>query len=146
MKRSILAAALTAALAAGLPAVAATASAQDSARLASQYSAWAGGRDNAEALVRGLATGQTVTLSTRGEGSSRSLAGFTPAHVLDERGIRAALGGAQRTLARLGIERPTAEQMQAALIGGYVQLPDGRVQPLGGTVAVEGGNPQVASR
>jgi hypothetical protein len=46
----------------------------------------------------------------------------------------------------MGITKPTAEQIQAALIGGEVELPNGRTQELRGTVAVRGGNPQVASR
>ena len=48
----------------------------DAARIASQYAAWAGGRSNADALVKGMASGSSITLVTHANGT-RSLAGFT---------------------------------------------------------------------
>jgi hypothetical protein len=54
--------------------------------------------------------------------------------------VDTALGRARSELARLGVRRPTAEQIQAALIGGDVRLSDGRTRALRGSVAVHGGN------
>jgi hypothetical protein len=75
-----------------------------------------------------------------------SLAGFSPASSMSYANVNSALSNAQRTLSRMGITKPTAEQIQAALIGGEVELPGGRVQELRGTVAARGGNPKVAAR
>ena len=61
--------------------------------------------------------------------------------------VSSALAGAQRSLARMGITRPTAEQIQAALIGGEVLLPTGASTQLRGAVAARGAGPsQVAGR
>lgn len=146
MKHVLLAASVAAALLLASPTMAATASATDAGRTPSQYSSWAGGQANAEALVTGLRNGTTVTLVTSGANGTRSLAGFTPAGSMSAGNVDSALAGAQRSLSRVGITRPTAEQIQAALIGGEIELPSGRTQELRGTVAVRGGNPQVVSR
>jgi hypothetical protein len=146
MNYRMLAASLAASLAAASSAMAATAPASDTSRIASQYSSWAGSRANAEALVTGLRNGSAVTIVTTGADRSMSLAGFSPASPMSYDNVNSALLNAQRSLARAGITKPTAEQIQAALIGGEVELPNGRTQALRGTVAVRGGNPQVASR
>jgi hypothetical protein len=142
----MLAAAIAASLAVAAPAMAASAPANDTGRIASQYSAWAGGRSNAESLVTGLRSGTPITLVTTGADHSMSLAGFSPASSMSYANVNSALSNAQRTLSRVGITKPTAEQIQAALIGGEVELPGGRVQELRGTVAARGGNPKVAAR
>ena len=47
----------------------------------------------------------------------------------------------------MGISRPTAEQIQAALIGGEVTLPSGAAAQMRGAVAARGAGPsQVAGR
>lgn len=145
MNHRILAASLAASLAVASSAMAAPA-ANDTARIASQYSSWAGSSANAEALVTSLRNGSPVTIVTTGADRSMSLAGFSPAGPMSYGNVNNALLNAQRTLARMGISQPTAEQIQAALIGGEVELPDGRTQALRGTVAVRGGNPQLAAR
>jgi hypothetical protein len=141
-----LAASLAASLVAASSAMAASAPAGDTARIASQYSSWAGSRANAEALITGLRNGSTVSLVTTGPDRGVHLAGFTPAGSMSAANINSALAGAQRSLSRIGITQPTAEQIQAALIGGEVELPNGKTQALRGTVAVRGGNPQIATR
>jgi hypothetical protein len=138
-----LAASCAAALAIAAPAMAATAPANDGARLAAQYSAWAGGRANAEALVSGMRNGSAITLVTGGADRNMSLAGFTPPGAMGYGNIEAALAGAQRSLARAGITRPTAEQIQAALIGGEIDAAKGQV--LRGTIGARA-TPQVATR
>jgi hypothetical protein len=110
------------------------------ARLATDYSAWAGGRDNAEALVSGLHRGTSITLSTTGRDNDVSLAGFTPGAPMSYAEVGAALGRARSDLTRLGVRHPTAEQIQAALIGGDVHLSNGRTRALRGTVATLNGN------
>jgi hypothetical protein len=141
-----LAASLAASLAAASSAMAATAPSGDSSRIISQYSSWAGSRANSEALVNGLRHGTTITLVTTSPDRSVSLAGFTPASPMSDEQIAQALAGAQRTLHRLGVVHPTAEQIQAALIGGDITAANGRTQNLPALVAVRGGSARVASR
>jgi hypothetical protein len=140
-----LAASLAASLAAASSAMAATAPAGDSSRIISQYSSWAGSRANSEALVNGLRHGTTITLVTTSPDHTVSLAGFTPAGAMGEEEISHALSGAQHTLHRLGVVHPTAEQIQAALIGGDITV-GSRTQALPALVAVRGGSARVASR
>lgn len=121
---------------------AAQASAQGN--LAAEYAGWAGGKANADALVRGLRHGATITLSTRGPDRTVSLAGFTPPVRLADAEIAAALATARATLGRLGIARPTAEQIQAALIGGEVRLASGAVRVVRGSVG-DGAAPEVVA-
>jgi hypothetical protein len=141
MKYRMIAACIAASLAAST-----AIAADDTARIASRYSDWAGSRANAEALVTGLRNGAPIALVTSGTDRSKSLAGFSPAGPMSYDNVNTALANAQRSLSRMGISQPTADQIQAALIGGDVELPGGRVQTVRGTVAVRGGNPQLATR
>jgi hypothetical protein len=117
----------------------------DLARLASQYAAWAGGKSNADALVSGLSSGKSITLVTSAPGQGVSLAGFTPAAPMAPGQVRSALEGAHATLNALGIARPTADQIQTALIGGEVALPAGGSRQVAGVIGVQGSGP-LASR
>ena len=138
---------LAASLAASLlVASSAMAAAPEPMRITSEFAAWAGGRENAEALVHGLHNGSSVTLATRSPEHHVSLAGFTPGAPMSFEEVREALASARSSLARLGVRQPDAEQIQAALIGGEVRDRAGRARMLPGTVAVLGGNPNVASR
>jgi hypothetical protein len=127
---------LATALAVATNAIAAAGTASDNARLASQYASWAGGRANADSIVNGLRTGSSVTLVTRGPGNTKSIAGFTAQTTLATDEIAAALAAAKRSLASMGVREPTAEQMQAALIGGELALPNGKTRLVQGTVAL----------
>jgi hypothetical protein len=122
-----------AAIAVSIPSIAL---ADEGARLASQYAAWAGGRANAQALVNGLRTGGPVTLVTVSRDNTKSLAGFTAQTTLTTEEISAALAGAKSSLTRLGIREPSADQIQAALIGGEVALPNGKTRLVQGTVTL----------
>jgi hypothetical protein len=135
-----LAASLAASIFSASSALAATLPDASKARIATDYSAWAGGRDNAEALVSGLHRGTSITLSTYAGGNAVSLAGFTPNGPMSYVDVNAALARARADLMRLGVRQPTAEQIQAALIGGDVHLSNGRTRSLRGTVPVLGGN------
>lgn len=110
----------------------------DLAQLSSQYTAWAGSKANADMLVGGLARGSSITLVTSGPNGSASLAGFTPSRTMSYGEVRSALGSAQQSLSRLGITRPTAEQIQAALIGGDIVVPGGATRQIAGSVGVRG--------
>jgi hypothetical protein len=107
----------------------------DFARLSAQYAGWAGGKANADNLVGGLSSGSSITLVTSGDGRPVSIAGFKPSRPLAYREVRSALGGARDTLARLGIARPSAEQIQAALIGGDVEVAGGTSRQVAGVIA-----------
>ena len=107
----------------------------DSGSLSSQYAGWAGGKVNADSLVDGLMSGRTITLVTTEGGRNVSLAGFTPAGAMSAREVKSALNAARQSLSRLGISRPTAEQIQAALIGGDILLRDGSTRQITGVVA-----------
>jgi hypothetical protein len=122
-----------------LPPLAAAQPGEDSARLSGQYAAWAGGKSNADALIGGLRTGGAITLVTTAPDGSVSLAGFTPAAPMTPGEIRSALASAQQTLSRMGIARPTAEQIQAALIGGDIAVPGGATRQVAGVVRARAG-------
>lgn len=119
-------------------AMAASAPTTEAARLTSQYSEWAGSKSNADSLIAGLRNGAPITLVTNGADRSVSIAGFTPSASISYGHVSAALTGAQRSLARLGINRPAADQIQAALIGGEITLPNGSTTMVRGSVASAG--------
>ena len=110
----------------------------DFSRLSTQYAGWAGGKSNADNLIGGMRSGSSITLVTTGTGRSASLAGFTPARAMTYGEIRAALSGAQQNLARMGVAHPSAEQIQAALIGGDVELASGSSRQLAGMIVPRG--------
>lgn len=140
-----IAASLAASLAFAGAAFAAPAPPADSTRLATQYSDWAGGRSNADALVAGLRHGSPITLVTNGPGRNVSIAGFTPTSSMSYGSVAAALSNAQRSLSRAGIDKPSAEQIQAGLIGGEITAANGKTTLVKGSVAPRGTN-TVASR
>jgi hypothetical protein len=145
MKRTrALAASLAASLAFAAGAMAAAPPQTDASRIAVQYSEWAGGQSNAEALVSGLRSGSLVTLVTNGADRSVSLAGFTPSAPMSYGAVSNALANAQRSLSRVGISRPNAEQIQAALIGGEVMGSSGKLVAMRGAISARTG--PVASR
>jgi len=147
IRRSMLAGSLAASLAFAATAMAASAPAPtEASRLASQYSDWAGSRSNADSLIAGLRNGAPITIVTNSPDRSVSIAGFTPASSMSYGGVSSALAAAQHSLARLGIRQPNAEQIQAALIGGEVELGSGRSHVVRGTITPLGGNPNVAAR
>ncbi len=124
---------------------AANAPATEATRLSTQYSDWAGGRSNSDSLVAGLRNGAPITLVTNGPNRAVSIAGFTPGASMSYGSVGAALAGAQRSLARIGVTRPSAEQIQAALIGGEVTTASGATSLVKGSIAARGPTP-VASR
>ena len=116
----------------------------DFAQLSSQYASWAGGKSNADAIVAGLRHGAPVTLVTSGPERTVSLAGFTPSGAMTYGEVRSALAAARETLGRMGITRPTAEQIQAALIGGDIAMPSGGTRQVVGVVPSRSAGPVAA--
>ena len=142
-----LAISLAASLAVAANAMAASAPASESTRLSSQYSEWAGGKANSDSLVAGLRNGTPVTVVTNGADRTVSIAGFTPSAPMSYGSASAALSSAQRSLARLGIAKPSADQIQAALIGGEVTTAGGAtVQVRGNVTPSEPAPGKVANR
>ena len=131
LDRIVAAVSLATAIVFSIPALA-----DDTARIASQYAAWAGGKSNADSLVRGLRTGSSITLVTVSADRTRSVAGFTAQTQMSPEEISAALASAKSTLARMGVRQPSADQIQAALIGGEVALPNGKSRLVQGSVAL----------
>ena len=136
-----LAASLAASIAFAANAMAAAPAQTDASRLSSQYSEWAGGHSNADALVAGLRNGAPVTLVTNAADRSVSIAGFTPTGPMSYGAVGNALSNAQRSLTKLGIKHPNAEQIQAALIGGEVVASNGKAIAVRGSVAARGTGP-----
>ena len=100
-------------------------SSTESAKLSSSFSTWAGGKSNSDSLVGGLRNSSTIHLTTTTNGKV-STATFTPTtKPMGFGNVKLALSLAKRSLANLGITNPTAEQMQAALMGGAITLPNG---------------------
>ena len=113
----------------------------ESSRLAERFANFAGSKANADALVAGMRSGSSITLVTSGNDRQVSLAGFTPPSAMSDSQIQSALANAQRSLTRLGIQKPNAEQIQAALIGGEVTQPNGNVASVQGQFQVGGMQP-----
>jgi hypothetical protein len=106
-------------------------------KLVSRYSTFAGSPANAESLVNGLQSGSSITLVPRGApGPAKQAVSFTSAttHLgLGEVNITLALAKAE--LSKLGISKPTPEQLQAALNGGTLTAPKGTRVTLIGVLA-----------
>ena len=112
-----------------------TTTSKPATKLVSTYSTFAGSDANATALVNGLRTGKSITLtsgsSTTGTttGTTSTSTGtttFTPAtSKLGYGNVNIALALAQAEFTKLGITNPTPAQLQAALNGGTVTTSTG---------------------
>src|SRR5438067_1502455 len=95
-------------------------------KIASSFTRLAGSADNALALVDGLRSGSAINLktSTTTGTSATPVTSTTTTTITPPTGamgwgnVRIALALAQDSLARAGITNPTAQQLQAALVGG----------------------------
>ena len=97
-----------------------------SERLVAEFTPWLGNRDDTEALVNTLRSGQPTRPSgAAGVGPATGAMGYGEA--------RLALKMAQSTLAQQGVTQPDTEQLRAALHGGAAQTPGG-VQELPGVL------------
>lgn len=117
---------------------------QVAARIAAYFANLAGSKDNALALVNALRTGTDVNLVTTttvpGTGgapptTTTTTTTFTPpTSKMGWGNVKIALGLAQDALLRAGITKPTAEQLQIALLGGDIKTAAGTTVTLKGVL------------
>jgi hypothetical protein len=106
-----------------------------SGRISSDFSAFAGSTSNADALVTGLRNGTAITLSsTDAKGVTTSTTFTPPTGKMGYGNVYISLALAKQQLAGLGITDPTAQQMQAALVGGTVTASNGQATTLTGVL------------
>lgn len=97
-------------------------------QLVERYTDLAGSKQNADALVRGLRDGETVTLSYW----PGSVILIPPTGKMTNANVDQALGVAQAALAKHGVTDPTAPELAYALMGGNIRT------PVSGTLAFDG--------
>jgi len=91
-------------------------------KIAGDFEAFAGSKENSTALVTGLRNGSEITLTQEGEPSAT----FTPAtKPMGYGNVSTSLALAKYQLAQQGITNPTPEQLQTALNGGSITI-DGK--------------------
>ncbi len=100
-----------------------SASSTPTKKLVSQFSTFAGSTDNAKALVTGLRTGSSITLTSGGSTGPTTI--NPPTKPMGFGNVNISLALAQASLAQQGITNPTPQQIQAALIGGSVTTSKG---------------------
>lgn len=108
-----------------------------SAKISSDFSGFAGSTANADALVGGLRNGTVVTLSsTDAKGVTTSTAFTPPTGKMGYGNVYTSLALAKQQLAGLGITDPSAQQIQAALVGGTVIGANGQSTTLTGVLTL----------
>jgi hypothetical protein len=108
-----------------------------SSRISSDFNAFAGSTPNADSLVGGLRTGSAITLSSTDAKGVTTTTTFTPpTGKMGYGNVYISLALAKQQLAGLGITDPSAQQIQAALVGGAVTGPNGTTTSLTGVLAL----------
>lgn len=100
------------------------------AKIAAGLVAFAGGEENAIALVESLREGVVVELrypAASLDGAGVSLAMEPPTGPMDWHDVRMSLMLARDALTAFGVLRPSGEQLRASLLGGEVTVPGARV-------------------
>lgn len=106
-------------------------------RISSDFSTFAGSTDNSSSLVTGLRSGSPITLSSTDAKGVTTTTTFTPpTGKMGYGNVFTSLALAKNQLAGLGITQPTAQDIQAALNGGNVTLPNGDTKTLTGVLAL----------
>lgn len=107
-------------------------------KIAANFTRLAGSEENALALVNALRSGDMVRLvaATHGMEVPDTTAFETTAGAMEWKAVRLSLTRAQDSLARAGIRHPSAEQLQAALLGGDVTDANGTTRTLTGALPV----------
>lgn len=104
-------------------------SAKVQGNLVTQFSDFAGSEANAQSLVTGLRGGTPVTLtSVSTSGSTTTTTAFTfdpPTRPMGYGNVFISLALARQQLASYGITDPTAQEIQAALVGGTITTGSG---------------------
>ena len=105
-----------------------TSTSPEGARLASSYSFFAGSLENAQSLVNGLRTGNSITLgpSLTGPNATAPSASLAPATgKMGYGNVNIAIALAKTSLAQQSISNPTPAQLSAALSGVLGQRSEG---------------------
>jgi hypothetical protein len=90
-------------------------------RIGSDFNAFAGSTANSSNLVTGLRTGSDITLSSTDAKGVVTTTTFTPpTGKMGYGNVYTSLALAKHQLAGIGITQPTAQELQAAMIGGNV--------------------------
>jgi hypothetical protein len=117
----------------------AAAQADRAVKIAAQYATLAGSPDNALALVEALHYGSSVKL-IQPQPLERHIPIMVvidpPTGAMDWTDIDRALAMAQAALARAGITRPTAEQLEEALLGGDITNEQGQTLAMAGILTL----------
>jgi hypothetical protein len=113
-----------------------TSTTQETTRLTNEFTGLAGSTTNAQALVNGLHSGTTVSLTGASTTGAAATTTFTPdTGKLGYGNVRIALSLAEASLAKQGITDPTSAELAAALNGGTLVLADGTSVSLKGVLA-----------
>lgn len=113
----------------------------ESTRLTTEFTTFAGSDANAQALVDGLHSGSSITLTetvagANGAPSTTTTTTFTPdTGKMGYGNVKIALSLAEASLGKAGITDPTAAELQAALNGGTLVMADGSTVDLKGVLA-----------
>lgn len=110
---------------------------QESTRLSTEFTSFAGSSTNSQALVTGLRDGTAITLTETTTATTPSTTTtFTPATgKMGYGNVKIALSLTEAILAKDGITDPTAAELAAALNGGTLVLADGTSIDLKGVLA-----------
>lgn len=103
-------------------------SAKVQGNLVMQFSDFAGSEANAQSLVTGLRSGAPVTLTSPSTTGSTTTTAFTfdpPTRPMGYGNVFISLALAKQQLANYGITDPTAQEIQAALMGGTITTGSG---------------------
>lgn len=106
-----------------------------SGKIASDFSTFAGSTNNSDALVTGLRNGSAITLtSTDAKGATTSTTFTPPTGKMGYGNTYTSLALAKQQLASVGITQPTAQEIQASLVGGTVTTGNGQTTTLTGVL------------
>ncbi|MGQ0750167.1 MAG: hypothetical protein ACT4PS_06510 [Betaproteobacteria bacterium] len=105
-----------------------------SSRISSDFSSFAGSA-NSDALVTGLRSGSSITMtSTDAKGVTTSTSFTPPTGKMGYGNVYISMSLAKQQLAAAGITEPTAQQLEAALMGGTVTSSSGQTTTMTGVL------------
>ena len=109
---------------------------RNASRVAANFKQLAGSEENALALVNALRSGQRVTLVSDAGGAKLPVTTTfeLPTGPMPWDNVVISLALARDSLARAGIAHPTAEQLEAALLGGEVSTAKGTIRLTGALI------------
>jgi hypothetical protein len=106
-----------------------------SSRISSDFTSFAGSTQNSDALVSGLRNGSSITLAfTDAKGVTTTTTFDPPTGKMGYGNVYTSLALAKQNLANVGITDPTAQQLQASLMGGTVTTSSGQTVKMTGVL------------